>query len=343
MKITFLFGAGASANALPTVAQIPIELEKFTDLIKSDFDASEEILVSSLGIKRDKAKKKVLADFEWLKQASLNHASIDTFAKKLYLTGNESELKTLKSALDLFFTVRQLLNGIDYRYDLFYSTILRRDENSNIALPTNVNCLTWNYDIQLELAATGFFNIQSPREIERVLNIVPFVDNREPYNESFAIVKLNGTASGRIRGNKFDRLDLDLSLFGAKLSADDRKEILDKCIREYIRSKEFDNNIPSLMFAWEDDSLSSATREFAKAMVRTTDILVIIGYSFPNFNREIDKILLASMQNLSKIIIQSADQKGVDTISQRIKALSPGDYQIETYIETNDFFIPYEF
>jgi len=343
MKITFLFGAGASANVLPTVNRMTEALENFSNLIESEFEASDDILVSSLGIKKNKAKKQVLADFEWLKQSSLNHSSIDTFAKKLYLTGNTRDLHTLKSALDLFFTVQQLLNGIDFRYDLFYSTILQRGEHNTIDLPNNVNCLTWNYDIQLELAATGFFNIQSPNEIERVLNIVPFVDNRGPYSDKFAIVKLNGTASGRIRGNKFDRLKLDLSLFGAKLSSDDRKEIIDSCIREYVRSKEFDNNIPSLMFAWENDPLSITTREFAKSMVRTTEILVVIGYSFPNFNREIDKILLTSMPNLNKIIIQSADQKSIDIISQRIKSLSPGDYQTESYVETNDFFIPFEF
>jgi hypothetical protein len=343
MRITYLFGAGASAQALPTVTGIPQALENFINLIENDFEGSEEVFVSSLDIKRNKAKIQILTDLDWLKQASLNHSSIDTFAKKLYLTGKTRDLKRLKSTLDLYFTIEQLFKGIDFRYDLFYSTILRKKDNGDIELPTNVNCLTWNYDIQLELAATGFFQIQSPTEIEKKLNIVPFVNSRGIYQYDFAIVKLNGTASGRIRGDKFDRINIDISQFGQRLTKNDKKEILDNCMREYVRSIEFDNNIPSLMFAWEEEPLSAATREFAKSMVRLTEILVVIGYSFPNFNRDIDKMLFTSMPNLKKVIVQSASTKSVDAICQKIKALYPNSYTIESYVETDDFFIPFEF
>jgi len=69
--------------------------------------------------------------------------------------------------------------------------------------------------------------------------------------------------------------------------------------------------------------------------------LVIIGYSFPFFNREVDRTLFDSMINLKKIYYQDINAiKLIDrlqAVQQRINAK-----QIIPITETGQFFLPYE-
>ena len=58
-KITYLLGAGASANALPTVKDIKTQINQLTEILSdynygvTDLDYFEEIPVNKLEIKKD--------------------------------------------------------------------------------------------------------------------------------------------------------------------------------------------------------------------------------------------------------------------------------------------------
>jgi hypothetical protein len=72
-------------------------------------------------------------------------------------------------------------------------------------------------------------------------------------------------------------------------------------------------------FAWEKTNVALQAREYAKAILSETDILVIIGYSFPTFNDEIDKELFTALKNSKssfKIIYQDLNANK-NIISQR--------------------------
>lgn len=65
------------------------------------------------------------------------------------------------------------------------------------------------------------------------------------------------------------------------------------------RKISFDNTIK---YAWENQN--SADLIDACNVMENTATLVIIGYSFPDFNKSIDQQLFMRMPNLKKIIIQ---------------------------------------
>ena len=66
-------------------------------------------------------------------------------------------------------------------------------------------------------------------------------------------------------------------------------------------------------------------RQFAHDIMAQTEVLVVIGYSFPMFNRKIDKSLMGSMSpnKLKKIYIQDKD---LSKIEGRIRTILPPQF-----------------
>ena len=66
-----------------------------------------------------------------------------------------------------------------------------------------------------------------------------------------------------------------------------------KTISEFLSQsvKQIENNFNLLTFAWESQNHQrfSNSLELSKEIIKGSEILVVIGYSFPFFNREIDK------------------------------------------------------
>lgn len=120
MKITYLFGAGASADKLPIVSNMPRRLINFRNYIKSKYKAS----TNKSGIEAEKelheradASVALTKDLDELLEAIVEErngeffhktASIDTYAKQLLIRGDsdsKAKLKKLKRALILFFCI----------------------------------------------------------------------------------------------------------------------------------------------------------------------------------------------------------------------------------------------
>ena len=78
-----MFGAGASANSLPTIATMPNRMEQMINLLKNN--------KGSLGLKNVQIPffNKLLDDLQWLMTESKKHATIDTFARKIFITKGE--------------------------------------------------------------------------------------------------------------------------------------------------------------------------------------------------------------------------------------------------------------
>lgn len=343
MKFTYLLGAGASAQSIPIVKRLPDEL-----LNLAEFILSEGMLDAFLDKEINEKKDLFCTDLIELARESKIHASIDTYAKKLYLTKNFTKLKKLKALLDAFFTEHQIINLIDKRYDAFLATLFF-EENNTLKLPSNLNILSWNYDFQFELSLSNFILSDDIFEIEKKFKFIPNMSQEFTNINEFCLIKLNGTAAGLIDKNVFIRKTFfDLK---KKIKPDDgipepfykEKNILPDIIRNYHDTiDEKNDKTSSVMFAWEKEPIVIQVRDFAKEKVIDTSILVVIGYSFPTFNREIDKLILKQMTSLRKIVIQALPED-INSIIFRLKSLLRGDIEIQSITAGDEFFIPFEF
>ena len=127
-KITYIFGAGASRNALPIVKDIPDRLKSLINLLESEkLQLSTEEKFKDTGLENLQSKnfyqKKLIKDLQWLLDYESKHSSVDTFARKLSIIGDHQNLKKLKVVLSVFFTFEQIIKQPDKRYDSFFASL----------------------------------------------------------------------------------------------------------------------------------------------------------------------------------------------------------------------------
>jgi len=374
MNITYYLGAGASANALPVVATMNDRMQFFINGL--DLIDKREILNIELNIReRSPVQKK----FQELLNQTRKHASIDTFAKKLHIKKQTRDLRLLKTLLSSYLIYEQLNEAdmkelqhnnvyqiskfeapttsrqfeierfkskietrIDYRYDSFFATLLSAD---NKRLGNNINIISWNYDSQIELAYADFVN-SSIDVIREDLDMFP--NSRSELTESEddpKIIKLNGTAGLFYGKDKKESISDHSSQSGfdielLKFMLGHAVDLLNPAIPRlpFI-------SYPFVNFAWEKNETGYQAKgvEEAKKIIDKTNILVVIGYSFPTFNRDVDKEILNDNE-LDKIYIQ-APAKDMNAIKQRILGLlgnSVAENMFFPHDEIEQFLIPYE-
>ncbi len=183
-KIVYLFGAGASANALPIVSQMPDRIRKMIDELPSLENKEEFIFPSG-----DNTIKGLQGELSWLYDSIGNHATIDTLAKKIWLKGNgfSDEYYRFKFATAAYFTLEQVYNQPDQRYDTFWASLLNTGVPDK--LPNNITILSWNYDSQFEITFREYnFNHIPANQIDLGMTDSGDVGDR------FNILKLNGAA-----------------------------------------------------------------------------------------------------------------------------------------------------
>lgn len=291
MKTTYFLGAGASYNAIPIVG----ELERAFDQLNSQ---SKDLLSDFRELGLASQFLNFQAHMQTGARASRMFGTIDTYAKHLWLT-NEYDLKALKESLSFFFTVWQEMNkdpfnharlrkepfhDIDPRYLGLFANYLEK-EDQNIFLNKDIRFINWNYDSQIERALSLFTNINDIEKILSKFNIYPYDKNDSPQ-----VVHLNGIAGlytntdGTIK-TIFDKVKQNKNIFNVF------KESL-SIINPLSRT---DNKY--FTFAWEHNEISLAAIKHAESILKNTNVLVIIGYSFPTFNDNVDKILMKVLKD----------------------------------------------
>lgn len=153
-KVVYLLGAGASRGTrderngiltgLPIVKEIKNELQDLTNLLASIPLDDKELEAS---------KQMLIKGFQKLKAACADNATIDTYAKKLWLQGKKDEFAHVELLLTIFFILEQVIHEPDNRYDSFFANILQREVecSDELTLPDDIRILSWNYDNQLEM------------------------------------------------------------------------------------------------------------------------------------------------------------------------------------------------
>jgi hypothetical protein len=298
-NITYLFGAGASAEKLPLVKDLPNKLADFKSFLENNFleNDDEPIKVDDhydLNLTYSIVRKRLINDIEWLATASEKHSSIDTFAKKLFIRGEKDLLRNLKTLLTIYFSFEQLRVSPDPRYDAFFASII---SSSITNLPSNINILSWNYDSQFELSFSEYLKNDNVFKNEQWLRTRNKYKNSK-HDDGFGLYKLNGTA--RFFKNLINNDDYSIL---RSVSDEINYDYLKRAIFAYQSSVE-NKFFPSLSFSWERDIAEKSIIDKAARAVQNSNVLVVIGYSFPFFNRDIDKTIIQCMGSLEKVYIQ---------------------------------------
>lgn len=303
MNVTYLLGAGASVGVLPCVGGLKDGFLNFS----KDFNA-DKIAISAYATNVKQMHSGTFAlllndlndDITWLIKELEDQSSIDTFAKKLYFLNNRKDLKRLKALISVYFSYAQLNKKKDKRYDNFIASILGE---TNEDLPANLKILSWNYDFQLELSYSEFINAEHLTD-SQVNFKMKFPNNKAPFtNDGFGVIKLNGTVGYITENNKFVYLD--------KHRGKRSDELHFGLLEDYnfLKTSEVESGVS---FAWEEKN--SIFMQSVIECTKETQILIVVGYSFPFFNRSIDrKLLKENMPNLVKVYIQSHPDTIADT------------------------------
>lgn len=318
-KIVYLLGAGASFNALPLANTFAEKLKQFS-LDLNEIKRSS--LPSGFG---DSDIDPLIDDSWWLCKEGGKHASIDTFAKKLFFKKDHRNLKKLKAVVSTFLIIEQAKNNVDYRYDSFLATILT-EQNGSVILPDRLEIITWNYDTQLDKAFYGFCDDEN-----YVIEKITLSDK---------VTRLNGYCGTEQSGH--------IGKYFLTIMNGDHDAIISNGIELY-NSYMRDNSYPDINFAWEDSTLTKFSNQDISS-IETASSMVIIGYSFPYFNRDIDSILLShfppTLQPKKTIYLQ-LPENDQNSVATRIKSLILPDLRdkvdIIPIIDTDQFYIPDEF
>lgn len=302
-KITYLLGAGASAglNGLPLVKAIP---EKNIEGMPEAFLRVKKQLKDYKFGRVDENNASYLIDgLEWLADRSREFGTVDTFAKYCYLKGIEDLVK-LKFILGAYFMIDQVVNKkVDKRYQVFLTTLLRKLNT----FPSNVKILNWNYDFQFQLACRQFGRVlvtpDSPGlRRDPMIKYFPNVGNTTYPNgilpKDFDVVHLNGIAGFYVS----EQLTVQNNIIFENFSLEE--------ILIYLRDLRDAVDKHLITFAFEEENKHKSLRSaagYAQEMVRGSSVLVIIGYSFPFFNREVDSLIFETLKESPSLKIYYQD------------------------------------
>lgn len=366
MKVTYYLGAGASANSLPLVSDIPGRLRYFSNHIHHLFNSHYPTVVLKSLSKGE--IKDITLRINDLASEVQQHFTIDTYAKKLSFHNDRFEYDYLLRLTSAYFIYEQLrkprniineylhnarqpgnyidkiLTGVDYRYDSFFAALLKR-ENDELLLPDYVNLVSWNYDFQLEQAYMNFNKHSMLDHAQQQLNVYPSPVNSNFDRSRSGIVKLNGTAAFRSLKSTSDTFG---ELFDFKDHELDPTSI--EMLLNSIKLTGRSDYQSTMGFAWTQNNPEiKNARSYAKDIIRDTDIVVVIGYSFPYFNRNVDKEIFSEFGTKTSdhhptIYIQT-EEKSYKSIENRIKGVLPDQkvpFKIVPHLELDQFLIPNE-
>lgn len=314
--ITYLFGAGASYNAMPIVKEINEELRLLEQVLQNSSYVPKKLNDFRMWLKGKSDMLPVELQRKNVAQTLLDEAhrfaSIDTYAKWLHQNSYDGKLLALKQLVNAYFCIRHYLSedydvlrnakihneyklknlveprnfaNNDMRFDSLLANIMKRGSSE---IPRNISLLTWNYDLLFEFAYARFRSGQLlPNGTERL--------------ESTPILHLNGYAN---IASDYARTPETMGLpIGTQGQIDSS-------------FFSFHNYKPTIAYAWEMDK-HKADRLAYK--LRNTTHLVVVGYSFPDFNRAIDRQIVGA-PNLRKITIQDLSN-ALSSIKSRVANL----------------------
>lgn len=321
-KVTYLLGAGASYGSRDNskiIRGVPV-ISEFSNAIQELIDRmgkSPNMFEYSNSPLTETEYKELKSWFKALKRICDDYPTVDTYAKQLFITNEDASpeyfpIKTyedLKRILSVFLLMIQDVKKRDIRYDGFIASVIKEGR----VFPS-MTILSWNYDAQFEMAFSGYakngkyipFLWEELNTKNKTYKVC--CENENP----FSMIKLNGTAffttGDTVHNNSGNTIEQIADVyFGG-----DNTNWMKKSI-EFIKHP----YNTSLSYVWEAENRQEIISEAKKKIVDTKD-LIVIGYSFPYVNSEIDEELFNAMPKLRNIYIQDPKSK---EIHERVEVL----------------------
>ena len=334
-KILYYLGAGASVNALPLAKTIfphdnnrrieglayamPVLSENIS-FMKGDVSNATEYITE------------IKNNFTELADKADAFGDVDTYAKYLYLIDPDSpEFKKVKSTLSIFFSIKQTHSkALDRRYLPWLVSIMDKK-----TFPNNIKILSWNYDFQVEIAAANFGEQEDITYVNNGYSYKPssfcYYPNLERGNQDLnpSLIHLNGIAGFAETPNS-----QSCSIYQRDRTTNVNELFL------FLKENKLDSKIH---FAWENKGYHSDLMNNVNRMIDQTSILVIVGYSFPFFNREYDKKIFSFLTKtgyLRKIYYQDPALNGEQLRAQFGLAST---IEIVHIPNTENFHVPFEY
>ncbi|MBR1527553.1 MAG: hypothetical protein IJ640_13000 [Prevotella sp.] len=318
-------------EGLPIVNEIAKSLLTFKEAVENAPIESERLYTfmdkyQTEGSNINRIRTELLRDIEHLYKDTKEHATIDTYAKKLFLTRRHNDFKCLKNVLSAFFVWAQLESEPDQRYDTFLANILQMN---NLYFPKDISVISWNYDSQFEIVYR-YYSVNGSLPIYEKI-----VDGDFPPLKDFGkIFKVNGSANFG-----------DFNMVDSIIRDVDVEPIIQ--LIEYYGHLNADTSElgfqfhSHLSFAWEISEKQNKLMEIIRQTTVDTESIVVIGYSFPYFNREIDRAIFTGMPHLKTIYIQDPNP---DAVEPSLRAVLPesSKVKIEHQKDCTQFYLPRE-
>lgn len=328
-------GAGASANALPTIRDMQERFQRHYDWVVielKDLEAGPPMPFTLEDLPN--RIKLYLEQLQRVSEASKAFVSIDTYAR--WLGQDSLELDSLKAVLNTFFAIEQQIEGFDPRYESFVSTTMDFQIGR---FRQGMTILTWNYDQQLAMALrrvrgwSHVSHVMNDQGIRSLYHVAKYPDSE------WRVLHLNGHAGVHSRGKDGPIYDFQpndstqLTRWAHWMFWFDR--IL------FQRSKR--NDSPCMLsYAWEATANDRHVWERVAAQLSEVEKLIVIGYSFPDFNRPIDRRLIKSMGALKEIVVQTSPTSMAGILTKLRKLFPEHKDKLVPYELTHEFYVPNE-
>jgi len=350
-KVLYLLGAGASANAISPNQNLATNMINVSDELKNNtvYRIGGKFEIPQCGYSKsyEFIHSQVVDSLRYYGALAQKHQSVDTLAKKLLIKGDVSGYNRLKATLGIYFFIVQAAGSLDSRYDSFFASLIQSE--GGISFPDDVAIISWNYDTQLEGSLKEFMPKSKMEDVREQLKIVESYDGRKIEGNEFFTYKVNGTAS-----LVFDSSGKAMPFteeWGTSINKEIAINILEfyakNSIPEEARTK-VKFNRTGLQYCWEN--IEEREAEFKRLKNRLNDVqtVVVIGYSFPFFNRSFDRLFFEDMEYLRDIYIQTLPESMADvrssltSVLERDKVEGPGKVNIHSVEASpgSQFFLP---
>lgn len=210
-KVTYIWGAGAS-RGLRSKAEnrgdkgyiirgVPV-ISEFKDAIDDVIkNITQRLSSNNLQISTNNDISLLKRKMQALRKICIEFPTVDTYAKQLFITHATNEFdpikdyQDLKQTLSLFLIMIQSVKKRDSRYDGFIASVI-----SNEGKLPSTTILSWNYDVQFELAFSGYAqSLYHQKYIPCQWNSLNVLNKTYSTHFDvmypFAMIKLNGTAT----------------------------------------------------------------------------------------------------------------------------------------------------
>ena len=312
----YYIGAGASARSLPVAKYMPCRLQELANKTAAFAECSDSL---------NGRVAEIAGDLRWLADSSQERTSVDALAHNCHLRADNEQMARLKKALAVFFLLEQAQRPVDPRYRDFLSYLSQLNERRNVAMPTDVRVISWNYDMQFEMAYAEFLHPDDYPKVATALQVVPGLGDGAYCSKCFSIVKLNGTAGMVLGAQGLARQ------YKNYLTSDFKKTL------KQVGSSYDDNGIPYLNFAWVDDEW----RNDALKRIERVETLVVIGYSFPLVNRDVDQEILTRLLRPEKLYVQAG--RDGPAVKERLAGLGVDAERVSLVEDVGQFYIPHPY